>query len=115
MERKAEQERLAKEATEREAAAKAEREKQEADEAARSAAVKAQEDKQRAAAAEQNRGSAEWSRWVDVQKKMKRDVIEVVKADKNLIKELRPGMRLMTRSLGQVINTKETIVRVVSL
>ncbi|WOO78638.1 Nucleoporin GLE1 [Vanrija pseudolonga] len=110
--RKAEQERQAKEAAEGEAAAKAERDKQEADQAAHTAAVKAQEDKQRAAAAEQNRGSTEWSRWVEVQKKMKRDVIEVVKADKNLIKELRPGMRLMTRSLGQVINTKETIVRV---
>ncbi|KAL1407320.1 Nuclear pore complex nucleoporin component [Vanrija albida] len=111
-ERKAEQERQAKEAAAREAAEKAEREKQAAESAAANAAAKAKEDKQRAAAAEQNRGATEWSRWVEVQKKMKREVIEVVKADKNLLKELRPGMRLMTRSLGQVVNTKETIVRV---
>lgn len=112
--RKAEQERLAKEKAEQEAAEKVEKEKADAEALAKAEADKAEEDKKAAAAAEGNRSATEWAKWVQVQKRMKAEVIEVVKANREVKSGLRQGLRLITRSLGQVINTRETIVRVVS-
>lgn len=45
---------------------------------------------------------------------MKRNVIEPVKADRGVRTGLRQGMRLVTRGLGQVVNTRESVLRVVS-
>jgi nucleoporin GLE1 len=58
--------------------------------------------------------STEWKRWLLKQRWMKREVIEVAKADKAGRAELRKVMRLMTRGLGQVVNTRESILRIVS-
>lgn len=55
-----------------------------------------------------------WRTWVEKQKWMKKEVIEVIKADRATRTGLRTAMRLITRNLGQVTNKKETIVRVVS-
>ena len=112
--RKAEQERLAKEKAEKEAKEKAEKEKAEEEARAKAEADKAEADKKAAAAAEGNRSATEWAKWVQVQKRMKSEVIEVVKANREIRSGLRQALRLVTRSLGQVINTRETIVRVVS-
>jgi nucleoporin GLE1 len=46
---------------------------------------------------------------------MKTEVINPMKADKDRRTALRTSMRFITRSLGQVTNSKETIIRVVSL
>ncbi|WVR04749.1 hypothetical protein IAU60_001760 [Kwoniella sp. DSM 27419] len=62
--------------------------------------------------AEKGMAGTEWKKWVDKQRWMKVEVIEPVKADKPTKTALRPGMRLMTRGLGQVVNTKESILRV---
>lgn len=61
-----------------------------------------------------NQTGVEWKKWVDVQKGMKVNVIEPVKKQKEVKQGLRGGMRLITRGLGQVVNTKESILRVVS-
>lgn len=44
---------------------------------------------------------------------MKEQVINVVKGDRAMKSSLRQGMRLITRGVGQVINTQESIIRVV--
>lgn len=59
--------------------------------------------------------AAEWRKWTDRQKWIKGNIVEVVKADREVKAGLRMGMRLMTRGLGQVVNTKESIVRVVGV
>lgn len=79
-----------------------------------SAAEKAQLEEKQAAAAKRGQTSTEWKSWVDKQKWMKTEVIEVIKADRNTRTTLRTSMRLMTRNLGQVTNAKETVLRVVS-
>ena len=117
--RKAEAERLAKEKQAKQKAeeeAKAAKDKTEAEaraaEQAKQAAVN-----QRPAVVQPlagGSGEANWKKWVDKQKWMKREVIEPVKKDRAARTALRPGMRLITRGLGQVVNTKEGIVRVVS-
>lgn len=57
---------------------------------------------------------AQWKAWVEKQKTIKSEIIEKVKADKGIKTDLRPGMRLINRGLGQVVNTRDSIVRVVS-
>jgi nucleoporin GLE1 len=108
--RRVEAERLAKEHVERQ---KREQEQK----AAR--LKKEEEDRQRAEElekkmSERGRVGAEWRRWTEKQKWMKKEVIEPVKADRELKTGLRMGMRLITRGLGQVVNTRESVVRVVS-
>ena len=68
----------------------------------------------RKAADTKGRTNTEWRQWVDKQKWMKKEIIEVIKADRATKTRLRAGMRLMTRNLGQVTNSKETILRVVN-
>lgn len=68
----------------------------------------------RRAQAERGQTGAEWRKCVDKQKWMRRNVIEPVKGDRQIRMGLRQGMRLVTRGLGQVVNTKESIIRVVS-
>jgi len=80
-----------------------------------SAAEKARLEETQAAAAKRGQTSTEWKSWVDKQKWMKTEVIEVIKADRNTRTTLRTSMRLMTRNLGQVTNARETVLRVVSL
>lgn len=102
---------------EREAKEKEERAKTEA--ASRSAAETAKakllEDREKKARALEvgNATRTEWTKWVDKQKWMKKEVIDVVKADKALRGQLKVGIRLITRGLGQVVNTRESIQRVV--
>lgn len=112
--RKQEQERQAKEKAEQEANDRAAREQAEVEAKAKEEAAKAEEEKRTAAAAESNRSVKEWKYWVQQQQRMKSEVIEVVKGNREERQSLRPAMRLITRGLGQVVNTKETIVRVVS-
>lgn len=67
------------------------------------------------AADEKEQTAAEWRARVEVQKRMKEAVIEPFKQGAVEGKaEIRKAMRLMTRGLGQVVNTKSSIVRVVS-
>ncbi|KAK8847518.1 hypothetical protein IAR55_005376 [Kwoniella newhampshirensis] len=105
---KAEADRKAKEQAEKENLA---REAKEADEKRLTAEKEEQEAKLKEAA-EKGKAGSEWTHWVERQRWMKAQVIEPVKADADLKKGLRPGMRLITRGLGQVINTQESIVRV---
>lgn len=56
----------------------------------------------------------QWKAWVDKQVIIKENIIEKVKAEPGVRSGLRQGMRLMNRGLGQVINTGQAIVRVVS-
>lgn len=65
-------------------------------------------------AKERNKMHNEWSHWVGKQRWMKENVINPVKADRTVLSGLKKTMRLMGRGLGQVVNTQETIVRVVS-
>jgi hypothetical protein len=85
----------------------AEKEKEEA-------AAKARREAKEAESAKKGQTSTEWRKWVEKQKWMKAQVIEVVKADKATKSALRVGMRLITRNLGQVTNTRDVVVRVVS-
>ncbi|WVQ98199.1 hypothetical protein IAU59_005321 [Kwoniella sp. CBS 9459] len=78
----------------------------------RQAALKDEEEARERDDAKKDRARSEWSTWVDKQKWMKKEVIEVVKADRATKTALRPGMRLMTRGLGQVVNTQEIVIRV---
>ena len=78
------------------------------------AAEKAKKEEQERAAASKGQAGGEWRKWVDIQRKMKADVIEVVKSDRATKANLRSGMRLITRGLGQVVNTREAVIRVVS-
>ena len=81
----------------------------------RQAAEKKAKEEERAKAADtRGRTSSEWRKWVEKQRWMKKEVIEVIKADKATRTGLRTSMRLITRNMGQVTNSKETILRVVS-
>lgn len=77
-------------------------------------AEKARLEEKRAESAKRGQTSSAWRSWVDKQKWMKSEVINVIKADKATRTGLRPTMRLMTRNLGQVTNAKETVLRIVS-
>ena len=107
---KAEVDRRLKEKLEQERLATRRREEEEAK---AEAAREALEAKQKTASTRGQVG-AEWRRWVERQKGIKKDVIEVVKADRATKTGLSLGMRLITRGLGQVVNTREGVVRVVS-
>ena len=56
----------------------------------------------------------EWSDWVEKQKWMKNQVIEPMKKDAETLRPMKKVMRLIGRSMGQLVNSKEGIVRVVS-
>lgn len=114
MQRKAEAEKSAKEKLEKEAAEKAEADKKMAAAKQQEEEAKAKEEQKKAVAAEGSRGPTEWTKWVGVQRTIKSQIIEKAKAEANLKKSLRPAMRLITRGLGQVVNTQEAIIRVVS-
>ncbi|WWD21609.1 hypothetical protein CI109_106095 [Kwoniella shandongensis] len=105
---KAEAERKTKEQAEKERLA---REAKEAEDR-RVAAEKEEQEARSKAAAEKGKAGGEWRKWVEKQKWMKSEVIEPVKADGEVKRGLRQGMRLITRGLGQVVNTQESIVRV---
>lgn len=91
----------------KEAAAKEEKDKNDVVE-------KARLEEKKVESAKRGQTSTEWKNWVDKQKWMKTEVIDVIKADRTTRTGLRPTMRLMTRNLGQVTNAKETILRIVS-
>lgn len=112
--KKAEAERLAKEKAEQEAADRAERERKEKEAKAAQEVAQREEDEKKAAADVSMRGRRQWTKWVGVQKRMKTEVINVVKADRELRTTLKPSMRLINRWLGQVVNTQAKIVSVVS-
>ncbi|OCF30767.1 hypothetical protein I316_07574 [Kwoniella heveanensis BCC8398] len=78
----------------------------------RQAALKEEEEVRERQDAKKDRARSEWGTWVEKQRWMKKEVIEIVKADRAMKTGLRPGMRLMTRGLGQVVNTQETVTRV---
>ena len=75
--------------------------------------IKEETDKKAAATHATGGLNDEWTGWVDTQTRLKKEVIEVVKADQTVKTGLRSRMRLITRGLGQVINTKDSILRVV--
>lgn len=112
--RKAEAEKAAKEKAEKEAAEAAAKEKAEKEEQERQAAQAKEEQTKAAEQAAGTRAVDEWRKWVDVQKTMKDQVINLVKGNREMKTSLRQGMRLITRGIGQVINTQESVVRVVS-
>lgn len=117
-------EKVAKEAAEAKAAAAAAAKKEaEEKQAAAIEAARLQAEEQAAAATreaeekaqrEQGQTGDQWNKWVGVQKWMKSKVIEPVKADGETKRGLRGLMRGVTRGLGQVVNTRESILRVVS-
>jgi nucleoporin GLE1 len=77
------------------------------------------EETAKAEEAERNRQAkgkteTEWKAWTQKQAWMKSEVIATIKADRQTKMALKAGMRLITRGLGQVVNTKDTIIRVVS-
>jgi nucleoporin GLE1 len=109
-ERKAESEKRAREA---EGRLRQEREAKEAKEREEAEARVKAEEKEKLASARGNVGG-EWRKWVNQQRWMKVEVIEKVKNGQGVKQVLRPGMRLITRGLGQVVNTREAILRVVS-
>jgi len=108
--RRAEAERVAQRQIEEEQAA---REARESEERGATAARGAQEERAKVTATKGKVG-AEWQKWVGKQRSIKSQVIEPVKADRAVKTGLRTGMRLITRGLGQVVNTKEGVMRVVS-
>lgn len=69
-----------------------------------------------AAKAQEEKGKVgmEWKEWVEKKRWMKKEVIEVFKGDRELKTRMRTALRLTTRRLGQVVNTREDVVRVVS-
>lgn len=109
--RRAEAERLAKEQMAEEARA---REAQTAAEQ-RAGAEREEMEERNKATASRGLAGGEWRTWVEKQKKFKTEVIEVVKADRAMKTGLRTVMRLITRGLGQVVNTREGVMRVVSI
>ncbi|ORX33992.1 GLE1-like protein-domain-containing protein [Kockovaella imperatae] len=89
--------------------------KQQAEKEAKAAEQKRLDEEKAAkeeARAKSHKSLSDWKFWVEKQQWMKKEVIEPVKGDKNLRTSLRQGMRLMTRGLGQVVNTQEGVVRV---
>ncbi|ORY21293.1 GLE1-like protein-domain-containing protein [Naematelia encephala] len=54
----------------------------------------------------------EWAKWVRQQRRMKTQVIEPVKADRATKQAVKIALRLITRGVGQVVNTKHDTVRV---
>ncbi|WVQ75897.1 hypothetical protein IAR50_005532 [Cryptococcus sp. DSM 104548] len=55
---------------------------------------------------------AMWRQYVEKQQWMKSEVIEAVKADKPTMTALNKGKRMMTRWLGQTLNTKESVTKI---
>jgi hypothetical protein len=51
---------------------------------------------------------------VDVQKRMKAEVINPAKADRELCKTIKGTARVINRWIGQATNTQEAILRIVS-
>ena len=86
-----------------------EREARAGEERKAAAERKAKEERQKAKASGGMAG-AEWRKWVELQKTIKLSIIEVAKADR----ALKAPRRLVTRGLGQVVNTREAGLRVVS-
>lgn len=98
--RQAEAQRLAREAVE-----KSQREKE--------AAKKLEEERLKVDQAEAERSATktEWNKWVEEQKRIKREVTEVVKSGGKA--KLRASMRLITRGLGQAVNSRESVIKLV--
>ncbi|ODO08617.1 hypothetical protein L198_00349 [Cryptococcus wingfieldii CBS 7118] len=55
---------------------------------------------------------AMWRQYVEKQQWMKSEVIEAVKADKPTMTALNKSKRMMTRWLGQTLNTKESVTKI---
>ena len=123
--RREEEKRLADEA--RRNAEKAERERQQAERARQEAELKQSQVQEQQRIVEANRASAEqnaltslqkneqrWEKWVEHQRKTKTEVIERVKADDELRKNIGAFKRKITRRIGQIVNTRESIVNIVS-
>ena len=123
--RKEEEKRKAEEA--RRNAENAERERQQAEQAKRDVELKQSQAEEQQRLIEASRASAEqnaltslhkneqrWEKWVEHQRKTKIEVIEQVKADDGLRKNIGPIKRKITRRIGQIVNTRESIVNIVS-
>ncbi|WRT64642.1 uncharacterized protein IL334_001576 [Kwoniella shivajii] len=78
----------------------------------RQLAQRQEEESKAKVAEEKDKTGSDWNKWVERQRWMKTNIIEPLKADRAARTALRPGMRLMTRGLGQVVNSRESIVRV---
>lgn len=85
------------------------------------AAKKAQADAQAAKASQDASSSlmsglatkeTEWREWRDRMLKVKNDVIAVVKADPVIKKEVRQNIRTIGVKVGQVVNTRESIIKI---
>jgi len=111
----------------REEAERKERERSENERRTREEGARAQEEETRRKAEEtareeeaersrraKSQTETEWKAWTDKQAWLKSEVIATIKGDRQTKMALKAGMRLITRGLGQVVNTKETIIRVVS-
>jgi len=106
------------ERAERERVEKERRAKEEGDRALEAETRRRDEEAARAQEANKARRAkgqteTEWKTWTEKQMWMKTEVIATVKADRQTMMALKAGMRLITRGLGQLVNTKETIIRVV--
>jgi len=123
--RREEEKRLADEAKRN--AEKAERERQQAERARQEAELKQSQLQEQQRIVEANRASTEqnaltslqkngqrWEKWVEHQRKTKTEVIERVKADDGLRKNIGAFKRKITRRIGQIVNTRESIVNIVS-
>jgi hypothetical protein len=112
---------------ERKAAAQAAKEREEAEKTRKVTELRALQIKEAERQAEIDRSSAEqnaltslqkneqrWEKWVEHQKKTKLEVIERVKADDTLRKAIGGPKRKITRRIGQIVNTRDSIVNIVS-
>lgn len=106
---KAEAEQRAKAAAE--ARAKAEQEASRKAEA-EALAVKASQDASSSLMSGLSAKEMEWREWRDRMTKVKTDVIAVVKANPAMKKEVRQNIRTIGVKVGQVVNTRESIIKI---
>lgn len=111
---KAEIERRAKESALKEQQAKAVKE---AEERRLEEEKRAKEEKEKASKRitdKRGEAGATWSVYTEKQSYMKSEVIEKVKGDRPTMTNLNKGKRMIIRWLGQALNTRESVVKIVS-
>ncbi len=116
-ERKAEEEKRVRTQAEEEKKRKedeAQKEVQRAKDAQNAATAQQEKEQAERKSKEKTRLITEWSDWVEKQKWMKREVIEPMKRDTETLRPMKKIMRLIGRSVGQLVNSQEGIIRVVS-
>lgn len=113
-EQKAEVERRTKELALKEQQAKAAKE---AEERRIEEEKRAKEEKERASKRivdKREQAGVTWRAYIEKQNWMKSEVIEKVKADRPTMTSLNKGKRMIIRWLGQALNTRESVVKIVS-